>query len=160
MELSCCSTTSIWTVLSDTRFEFWVVPCGARSWTPWSCGSLPTWITPSFDSVAEEAFLGLLHRQRADRAPSAPSAGQCIPAARSNQTSESKLGLIAKESLKALLKTTPWLLYFLLFSKGKFLKRCWWWERNLSGETSPWSTAAAQFLCAQLWGNTKFFHSC
>ena len=30
------SSRSIWTVLSDTEFEFWAVLCGARSWTQWS----------------------------------------------------------------------------------------------------------------------------
>jgi len=31
--LSCCSSRSIWTPLLDVGFGFWVVQCGARSWT-------------------------------------------------------------------------------------------------------------------------------
>ena len=30
------SSRSIWTMLSDIGFEFWVALCGARSWTWWS----------------------------------------------------------------------------------------------------------------------------
>jgi len=29
-------TKNVWTILSDTGFEIWVVLCGARSWTRWS----------------------------------------------------------------------------------------------------------------------------
>lgn len=46
----CQSLRSIWTMLSDIGFEFWVFPCGARSWTLWSL-----WVSSnlvySFDSM-------------------------------------------------------------------------------------------------------------
>jgi len=29
----CWSSRSVWTLLSDIEFGFWVVLCGARSWT-------------------------------------------------------------------------------------------------------------------------------
>ena len=34
--LSCQSSRSIWTTLSDMGFEFCMVLCGGRSWTQWS----------------------------------------------------------------------------------------------------------------------------
>jgi len=36
MALGCQSSRSIWATCSDAGFGFWVVLCGALSWTPWS----------------------------------------------------------------------------------------------------------------------------
>jgi len=33
---SCWSSRSVWRMPSDIGFEFWVVLCGAGSWTQWS----------------------------------------------------------------------------------------------------------------------------
>ena len=37
------SSRTVWTVLTDTGFEFWMVLCGAGSWTQWSLGVLSSW---------------------------------------------------------------------------------------------------------------------
>lgn len=41
--LKCWSSRNIWTTLSDQRFSFFLVLCGARSWSWWSPWSLLDW---------------------------------------------------------------------------------------------------------------------
>lgn len=47
---------SVWTTLSDGGFEFWLVLCGVRNWTPW-----PLWVCSNSGCSVIQRFHFSIH---------------------------------------------------------------------------------------------------